>query len=201
MNKLKIFFPAFFLGVTVLATALNGCKKDKEELDINSPAYKISESEKLTIPASIAVPVTAGGNSRVATYYADGVQRYKAQAKAGSPGLFEWVFVAPQATLYLSNTVIGTHGAGPFWEVSPADSLFAQAFTPARTAPSPDANSIDWLLLKTKEGKPSTGLFSQVSYIQRIATVGGKAPAVAPTSEWQTAAVRYTAVYRFTKTN
>jgi hypothetical protein len=201
MNKLKISFPVLFISTIVFAAVLTGCKKDKEVVDMNSPAYKISESEKLTIPAAVDLPANPGGYSRVATFYAEGVQKYKAQAKAGSPGVYQWVLVAPDAKLYVSNTMVGTHGAGPFWEVSATDSVFAQPFTPARTAPSPDANSIDWLLLMPKAGKISTGLFSSVSYIQRIATVGGKAPAAAPTSDAETAEVRYTAIYRFTKTN
>jgi hypothetical protein len=55
------------------------------------------------------------GNTRVATYYAVGVQKYKAREKAGSyPLAYEWVFVAPQADLYdATNAKVGTHGAGP----------------------------------------------------------------------------------------
>ena len=144
------------------------------------------------------------GNIRVQTYYAVGVQKYKAQAKAGIPGSFEWVFVAPQADLFdVTNMKIGTHSAGPTWQIigSTTDSIYAQAFTPAKIAPSPDANSIDWLLLKPKEGKVPTGVFAEVSYIQRIATSGGKAPATLPTVEGQTVEVPYSAVYRFTKKN
>ncbi len=188
------------LPVLLSVLLLFSCNKDKED---NSPAKQIAESEKLTIPAAIELPANPSGNSRLLTYYAEGVQKYKAQAKAGSPGTFEWVFVAPQADLFnASNSKIGTHSAGPTWQLfGGADSIYAQHFTPARTAPSSDPASIDWLLLMPKTGKPKTGVFAHVDYIQRIATKGGKAPSVLPLHENETAEVKYTAIYRFAKKN
>jgi len=166
----------------------------------NSAAAHIAASEKLVLPSSVSLPANLpSGNKRVATYFAEGVQKYKARVKQGSyPIAFEWVFVAPEATLYdVNNTVVGHHGAGPFWTLSPSDSIYAQAFSPARTATSPDAGSIDWLLLKTKDGTTPSGIFAGVDYIQRIDTKGGKAPATPPATITETAAVKYTAVYRF----
>jgi hypothetical protein len=205
----------------LFATAVIGCKKDvvlnnsNDELQTasadlslgtngNSPAAHISASESLAIPSSVSVPENLpNGNSRVATYYAVGVQKYKARIKAGSdPIVYEWVFVAPKADLYdFSNANVGTHGAGPFWEVSSLDSIFAQHFTPARTSSSPDPESIDWLLLMPKTGTTPTGIFADVDYIQRIATKGGNAPIAPPTSLVETVEVKYKAVYRFTKIN
>lgn len=174
------------------------------EANGNSAAAHIAASDNLDIPALIAVPANLpDGNTRVATYYAVGVQKYKARIKAGSdPVSYEWVFVAPQANLYdITNAKIGTHGAGPFWELSSLDSIFAQHFTPSKTAPSPDIESIDWLLLMPKTGTTPTGIFADVDYIQRIATKGGKAPLTPPTSLTETTEVKYKAVYRFTKKN
>jgi hypothetical protein len=201
MNKQKEFFWRFPLSLFVFSALLIGCTKDKTE-DTSSPAYRINQSEQLLIPAEITVPANLpSGNTRVATFFAEGVQKYKAQVKAGSPGSYEWVFVAPQAELYnVYNKKVGTHGAGPFWELSANDSVFAQHYIPVKTAPSPD-NSIDWLLLMPKAGKTPTGIFTDVLYIQRIATTGGKAPAVLPSGPNETAEIKYTAVYRFTKKN
>jgi len=117
--------------------------------------------------------------------------------------------VAPNAELFdAANNKIGTHSAGPVWVVAAAGSITAQQFTPARTVTT-DANSISWLLLKPKDGTTPTGLFADVDYIQRIATTdiqriattGGKAPAIAPTNSSETADVFYTAIYRFSKRN
>lgn len=214
----------FNKGITiafVFLSAIIGCTKDdvssnkNEEVQTsatnysliangNSAAAQIEASENLTIPAAVSVPENLpNGNSRVATFFAVGVQKYKARIKPGSdPAVLEWVFVAPQADLYdINNTKVGVHGAGPFWATSPLDSIFAQHFTPARTAPSEDPESIDWLLLKPKSGTTPTGIFTDVDYVQRIATKGGKAPLTLPTNINETVDVKYKAVYRFTKIN
>jgi len=196
-------FVACLIFATSAIGVLSSCKKEKK-VDPESPAYLISQSEQLSIPDAVALPSNLpGGNTRVATFYAVGFQKYKAQEVAGSnPLRYEWVFVAPQADLYdISNNKVGTHSAGPDWQLSATDSMFGQAFTPPRTAPSKDSNGIDWLLLMPKTGKTPTGIFAQVSYVQRIATKGGKAPAVPPVAATDVANVPYTAVYRFTKKN
>jgi len=220
-------FRKFLLIAAMLSTTFIACKRDaiirntvdnsigavqnnssanhsSAEASGNSAAAHIAASENLDIPAAIALPANLPyGNTRVATYYAIGVQKYKARVKAGSdPVAYEWVFVAPQADLYdIANAKVGTHGAGPFWELSSLDSIFAQHFSPAKTAPSSDAESIDWLLLMPKTGTTATGIFADVDYIQRIATKGGKAPLTLPASLSETAEVKYKAVYRFTKMN
>jgi len=170
----------------------------------NSPAALIAASENLAIPAAIELPSNLPyGNKRVATYYAEGVQKYKAQQKAGSdPLTYEWVFVAPQADLYdASNTKVGTHSAGPTWQLSVMDSIYGQQYSPPKSAPSPDPGSIDWLLLKPRAGTTPKGIFANVSYIQRIATKGGKAPTTPPAGANETVEIKYKAIYRFTKIN
>jgi hypothetical protein len=194
----------FILIPVFLSTAFLACKHDND-IKTDTPAFHISESESLVIPAAIDIPANGTGNTRVATFFADGVQKYKAQLKAGSsPATFEWVFVAPEANLYdASNAKVGTHSAGPTWQLTAptVDSIFGQAFAPPKSVASSDASSIDWLLLMPKTGKNPTGIFANVSYIQRIATKGGKAPATLPASANETVDVRYTAIYRFTKKN
>ena len=199
--KKKKHTTAWLLPLLFIITLL-ACEK-VEPINRTTPAGQIKGSEKLSIPAEIELPINSPyGNSRVATFYATGVQKYKAQQKAGTePAVYEWVFVAPEADLYdVTNKKIGTHGAGPYWALSPTDSIFAQQFTRAKTA-TPDANSISWLLLMPKTGTTPTGIFSNVDYIQRIATKGGKAPATAPQSLSDTVDVYYSALYRFSKKN
>ncbi|MFN8290289.1 MAG: DUF3455 domain-containing protein [Chitinophagaceae bacterium] len=189
------------LAPVIATLVMTACDKDKHPVN-DTPAFHIAESEKLFIPAEVDLPSNRpAGNTRVATYYAIGVQKYRAQAKTGGSGVYEWVFTAPRADLFNSSNIkVGTHGAGPCWALSPFDSIFAQAFTPAKTA-TPDVNSIPWLQLMPKTGKAPTGFFNNVSYVQRIATVGGKAPATPPVSATDTVDVPYTAVYRFTRKN
>ncbi len=210
MYSLKMFLSFSMIVFLFLAAA---CRRDQLPVpdfnDLETPAHSfhmqrpnargfILASERLRIPAEVALPFNREGYWRVATYYAMGVQKYKAREKTGTPGTFEWVFVAPSASLYdMHNRKVGSHGAGPFWEVSPFDSLFAEHFVPAKTVASPDPNSIDWLLLKPKTGKFPTGIFTPVLYVQRIATKGGKAPGLPPLSAEETTEVKYEAVYRF----
>ena len=136
----------------MLIAFLFSCKKEKDP--IQQP-FHISESEKLIIPAAIDLPANIPhGNSRVATFYAEGIQKYKSQPKAGSsPVTYEWVFVAPQADLYdATNRKVGTHSAGPTWQLlGTTDSIYGQAFSPAKSAPSPDPSGIDWLQLDPEE--------------------------------------------------
>ena len=193
--------------LTILSFAslfLVSCSRDHES-ENSSPAQQIYESERLFIPVEIDLPANLPkGNTRVATFFAEGVQKYKARIKPGSiPETLEWTFVAPQADLYdAMNKFVGTHSAGPNWQLTGgADVIIAQAYAPPKTAPSPDPSSIDWLLLMPKTGTTPTGIFAPVSYIQRIATKGGKAPLTAPASANETVDVKYKAVYRLSKIN
>lgn len=196
----------FLLGgliVLMIWLLASACRRD-DAVNENLPASYIQQSERLEIPAAIALPANQpNGNSRVVTFYAEGVQKYKARVKPGSdPQELEWVFVAPLADLYdMNNRKAGVHGAGPYWKLSTTDSIRAEAYNPAKTATATDAYSIDWLLLKPLTGSTPTGIFSGVEYIQRIATNRGKAPAAAPRNISDTVDVRYTAVYRFSKRN
>ena len=192
-----------FLLASTLVLAFVACEPDNDIYN-GSPAHQIEASECLTIPAAVDLPAAhPGGYTRVATFYAKGVQKYKAQVKSGSdPVAYEWVLAGPDAKLYdKTNAKVGSHGFGPHWTLSALDSIFAQQFAPPKTAPSPDANSVDWLLLMPKVGKTPTGIFADVDYIQRIATQGGKAPSTLPKNASETMDVKYTAIYRFTKKN
>ena len=195
-----IFICAVFAALT-LGIMISSCNKE-DQPDTNSPAFHIAEAEKLQVPDAVALPENLpGGNTRVATFFANGVQKYKAQEVPGSnPVTYQWVFVAPQADLYdNTNKKVGTHSAGPTWQLSATDSIYGQALNPPKTAPSSDG--IDWLLLVPKTGKEPTGVFANVSYVQRVATKGGKAPSSPPVSATDIADVPYTAIYRFSKRN
>lgn len=203
----KKFFRWALLMPAIISVSFISCEKkpiSEPVVDPNSPAFHIAESESMVIPDAIKLPDNLPeGNSRVATFFAVGVQKYRAKEKAGSnPVTFEWVFVAPRADLFdASNNKVGIHSAGPVWTLSTADSMYGQATNPPSSAPASDPNSIDWLLLEPKTDNPPTGAFAEVSYLQRIATNGGKAPATPPANENETVDVPYTAIYRFSKKN
>ena len=217
----KNYFGKLFLLSAFVSVVLTACKRDNSlyetsleeqlwngeqfmgnSLHNGSPVQQIAASDQLVIPEIVDLPAEPGVSyTRVATYFAKGVQKYKAQIKAGSnPVTYQWVLAGPDAKLYdATNQKVGSHGFGPHWEISPADSIFAQHFSPQRTSPSPEPNTVPWLLLMPKAGTTPTGIFADVDYIQRIATQGGTAPTTPPASIDETTDVKYTAIYRFTK--
>lgn len=90
---------------------------------------------------------------------------------------------------------IGRHYAGPTWEATDGSKVVGEF---KNRAPSTDANAIPWLLLAGKKHE-GYGIFSRVTSIQRLETVGGKAPAEGcdQSSQGKELRVPYTAVYYF----
>ena len=135
--------------------------------------------------AKIAAPE---GNRVVFHVYAVGVQIYSWDGTA-------WAFVAPEATLYADAGLhgqVGTHYAGPTWE-SNSGSKVVETRVDGCT---PDPTAIQWLLLRTVSQEGS-GIFSDVTYVQRVNTVGGLAPAAPGTLVGEEREVPYTAEYIF----
>jgi hypothetical protein len=92
----------------------------------------------------------------------------------GEDGQFAWTLKAPDAQLFdKDGKPFGKHFAGPSWEANDGSRVTGKAVA---NAPSPDADSIPWLLVKilSHEGN---GVFSRATTIQRLNTKGGKAPA------------------------
>ena len=87
---------------------------------------------------------------------------------------FAWTLKAPDAQLFdKDGKPFGKHFAGPSWEASDGSRVTGKA---AANAPSPDADSIPWLLVSIV-GHEGSGVLSRATSIQRINTKGGKAPA------------------------
>ncbi len=134
---------------------------------------------------SLAAP--AGSRLALRTF-AKGVQIYRWSGT-------EWTFVAPEAQLYPTEralAVIGTHYAGPTWELRGGSTVKAAVL---KRCPS-DQNAIPWLLLGVTS-EAERGLFRGVTHIQRLATVAGTAPATPGSVVGEERRVPYTAVYRF----
>lgn len=130
-------------------------------------------SQAQTLP-SIPAPLQSPPTEVLAlTAQATGVQIYECGAKKDNPTQFEWVFKAPEAQLFDSaGRRIGTHYAGPSWEANDGSKVVGEV--KARDN-GPDATAIPWLLLSAKSTS-GTGVLSQTKSIQRVRTVGGKAP-------------------------
>jgi len=139
------------------------------------------------IPENLKVP---DGNRLTGVYSAAGVQTYTCTDGA-------WKLLEPAATLWAKNDPsrrpVALHSRGPVW-VSTVD---GSAVNAAAVATSPKTGTIPELLLQSTATR-GTGVFADVSYIQRLNTGGGVAPTTACTGTDQVS-VPYTATYTFYK--
>jgi len=103
--------------------------------------------------------------------HAVGNQIYTCKADGAQ---FTWVLKAPEAQL--TDTIgkpFGKHFDGPSWEANDGSRISGKAVA---NAPSPDADSIPWLLV-TVVSRSHDGVLARVTSVQRVNTNGGKASA------------------------
>jgi hypothetical protein len=144
------------------------------------------------IPDSLQVPTDQKLQLRLV---ARGDQIYLCHAVPGPTG-FKWLLKAPEATLSDERqTIVGKHFAGPSWQMGDRSTLVGKL---QAKVDAPQAEAIPWLLLKVKAHYVE-GIFSSVNWIQRLHTVGGKAPTEGCDRDHREAEVRvpYVADYYF----
>jgi len=144
------------------------------------------------VPENLQVPA---GNEATFRARAAGVQIYVCNPSAADPTQFAWSFKAPEAKLLgARGRVVGVHYAGPTWESERSKVVGAML----QSAPSPDPDAIPWLLLQAKS-TTGPGVFDRVTFVQRLRTGGGKAPATGcdAASVGRELRVPYTAEYVF----
>jgi hypothetical protein len=172
MKKSSLVKFALSLAVLGLFSATVLAQDNREpELSSNCSSLEVQDTNKVSMHA-----------------YAVGVQIYRWNGTA-------WIFVAPAAILYANEDhdgEVATHYAGPTWESNSGSKVVGSRFAGC----TPDTNSIPWLLLKAVSTN-GPGILDRVTWIQRINTVGGLAPATPGTSAGQEAQVPYTAEYIF----
>jgi len=136
------------------------------------------------LPASLQVPA---GNTLEFLAYGVGVQIY-----TWSAALSTWGTSTPHAVLFDDDGVAAIHFAGPSWQNDDGSKVVGMKLA----AVTVDTNAIPWLLLK---GTPTTapGIFADVTYVQRLYTRGGLAPATPGTVDGQQVLVPYSAEYLF----
>jgi hypothetical protein len=142
-------------------------------------------------PGKIAPPA---GNKVFLVAHAEGVQIYKCDAGTGA-----WTLDGPRAQLYAENgKFIGTHYAGPSWQALDGSSVTATKVDGVNVDPT----AVDWLLLAKKTSATGAGgdRLTATTYIQRVNTAGGRAPAASECDvTGETAEIDYTADYYFWK--
>jgi hypothetical protein len=125
------------------------------------------------LPATVQVPA---GNKVAMETVGVGEITYQCSAKKDMAGQFEWVFVGPDAKLNdRSGKQVGKYYGPPAtWESMDGSKLTA---TQVAVAPNGTGNIPSQLV----KGNPAmgSGAMSGVTYIQRVDTQGGVAPAMA----------------------
>lgn len=153
------------------------------------PLFFVPQVADTTLPPGEAHPVHVVEGK--------GVQIYACRQQEGK---FGWVFEAPEAKLFERSTheEIGSHGVGPSWTWKDGSSITGKV---KEKSPSPDADSIPWLLLQASRRSGVAGDLSDVVWVRRSDTHGGNAPATGCDAQHagQTVRVPYTATYSFYK--
>ena len=164
---------AFLIAIAASLTVLQAQQTPQQ------PAASID------LPAGAQVVLEAQGN---------GVQKYLcAEMHDGANGGLKWVLTGPDAKLLdASGKIIGTHFAGPTWKLNDGGQVQGELIA---SKPSPQSNSVAWLLLRAKAGT-ATGSLANVAYIRRTETIGG-APLSPVCEAGKNLQVGYTARYTF----
>lgn len=125
------------------------------------------------LPTSVQVPE---GHRVALETVGVGTITYECRAKQDMAGQFEWVFVGPSATLMdrQQQTVGKYYGPPATWEAKDGSKV-----TGTQVAVAPAATGNIPLQLVKANPAMGAGAMQGVSYIQRVATQGGVAPAMA----------------------
>ena len=126
-----------------------------------------SVTEPQHIPDILKVPP---GNVLLMRAYGKGVQIYTCP---------DTTHATPHAILLESDRdegdLVAIHFAGPSWQATKDGSIVVGDAANAKHVVAPDTDGVDWLLLPAKSNA-GNGLFSKVTYIQRLFTDGGQPP-------------------------
>lgn len=161
---------AFALSLST-ATLLAACGSLSSPSMGASPSMAMKRYDQGALPAPVKVPA---GHQVAMETQGVGEITYECRAKAaGAPG-HEWVFAGPKADLMDRNgKLVGRYWGPPAtWENSDGSKLTG---TQVAVAPS-SAGNIPLQLVKADPAM-GQGAMSGVSYIQRVDTRGGLAPA------------------------
>jgi len=171
---------ALLLAIGAVALGVVGCSSAGQSQGPSTPVTQ-EDAGNAGLPPPLEVPA---GNRLTSSLDGSGVQVY--QCAKG-----EWTLLQPAATLTEGGKPVGLHFKGPVW-VSTVDGSEVGA-VPVATVNRNGA--IPELLLKANQNQ-GRGMFGSVTYVQRLRTTGGVAPAGSCTDGSQQA-TRYSALYRF----
>lgn len=173
-----------FIGLVVLLLSAAGLALASDSV------ARAGDNKSPDLPPACSSLQVEFGNKMHSRVYAIGVQVYRWNGAS-------WVFVEPVANLYADagfHGKVGIHYVGPTWE-SNSGSRVVAARVPG-TGCTPDPTAIPWLLLKTVTND-GPGIYSKVTFIQRVNTTGGLSPQAPGSIVGEEKRVPYTAEYYF----
>ena len=179
------------LGLAGASAALKATVAAQPTSNLAKPVAQNSGqavAEPQPIPDILNVPP---GNVLFLRAYGRGVQKYTCPVTPTSAAV-------PHAILLIGpgkeGNLVAIHFAGPTWQALDGSLVVGDA-AKATHFPAPDRDGIDWLLLPARPTS-GNGLFSKVTYIQRLYTDGGKPPASCDLNQAEVL-VEYSAQYLF----
>jgi Protein of unknown function (DUF3455) len=135
------------------------------------PALKPAAAQQLArpdVPDKLSPPAT---EKLILQAHATGDQIYVCQP--GTDQKLAWTLKAPDAQLFDGQSkLIAKHLAGPTWKHNDGSEVVGKA---SARLDSPEANAVPWLLV-TAISHSGDGVFSKVTFIQRLHTKGGQPP-------------------------
>jgi len=178
---------ALLATVGMTLAALSACT--------SMPMTPMMKVDNAALPEPVRVPA---GQKLVMATSGVGEITYECREKKDMAGQHEWAFVAPVATLYgADRKAVGKYYAGPTWEANDGSKVTGKQVAVAAAA----AGSIPLQLVKAEPPMAPTGAgaMTGISYIQRLNTKGGVAPAIAcdAASKGKRQQVAYEADYVF----
>ncbi|MDQ6867212.1 MAG: DUF3455 domain-containing protein [Pseudomonadota bacterium] len=146
-----------------------------------------AQAKNRRIPDILKVPE---GNVLLLKAHARGTQKYACPVSATSNAV-------PHAILFHGGEgdLVSIHFGGPTWQALDGSSVVGDGPN-AKHFTAPDPDGVDWLLLPAKS-TAGNGLFSKVTFIQRLFTDGGKPPAEGCAPNQTELLVEYSADYFF----
>lgn len=143
-------FPRTFAGCTIFLAASFAARAQHVPQELKPPA-----NEQLLVQV-----------------HGTGAQNYVCKADGDK---FTWTLKGVDAQLTEKDgKAFGKHSTGPAWEALDGSRVTGKG---TANAPSPEADSIPWLLITVTSHGGNAGVLSKVTSIQRLNTKGGKAPA------------------------
>jgi hypothetical protein len=196
-----------FMLIASFALVMTSCQKEqnaglKTSSDVQS---KINTNGNGIPDASICSPIPdslqpPAGNRFFLQTFARGFQIYELQRNPADPGTLIWVNIAPLAELYAKPNFVDHvihHFAGPTWQFLKGPFKDEKVVAKKVKGFTQDPTAIQWLLLQADDNLSTPG--NPVSFIQRICTHAGLAPATIPAGAQPGLldSIPYTASYLF----